>query len=181
VETSLVDFFIVGYGNLYRRDDGIGPYVVNQLESFLYHRKNIHYMVLHQLEPYLIDELQYADIILFVDATVETLGEGRQWTMIQPDIKAIPSFTHQCSPPMMLGWLQSLHHRNPATWLVSVQGNDFDFGRGLSFEAKKKSRQVISEIAEYILTYSVEQDKINPLKWKSEARTKYPKRINTRL
>jgi hydrogenase maturation protease len=168
--TSQATFFIVGYGNPYRRDDGIGPYVAHQLESFLYHRKNIHYRVLHQLEPCLISALQYADIILFVDATIQTLAEGRQWVMIQPDIKAIPSFTHQCSPPMVMGWLQSIHHRNPAAWLVSVQGNDFDFGKGLSFEAKKKSRQVVSEIAEYILTYSVEQDRIIPKRWKSEAR-----------
>jgi len=164
-----VEFLIVGYGNPCRRDDGIGPYVANQLESFLCRLKNIHYLVLHQLEPCLINEMQYADIILFVDATVETLAEGRQWAMIQPNIQAIPSFTHQCSPPMVMGWLQAIHHRNPAAWLVSIQGKDFDFGRGLSFEARKKSRQVISEIAEYILTYSVEQDRITPKRWKFKA------------
>jgi len=152
VGTSSVDFFIVGYGNLCRRDDGIGPYVANQLESVLYHRKNIHCMALHQLEPCLIDELQHTDIIVFVDATVETLAEGRQWAMIQADIKAIPSFTHQCSPPVVLGWLQSLHHRNPVAWMVSIQGDDFDFGSGLSSGAKKRAEQVIAEIAEYVLT-----------------------------
>jgi hydrogenase maturation protease len=164
------DFWIIGYGNPQRRDDGIGPYIVNRLQPDFKHRKDIHLLVLHQLEPDVIDTLKKAHTILFVDATVETLAEGRHWVGIQPELKALPCLIHHVAPSFILGLLQCLYHRNPAAWMVSVEGNDFSFGCGLSSEAQKRAEQVIGEIAEFVLTEVSEKDKINLIRRKSEAR-----------
>ncbi len=157
---SSSDFWIIGYGNPQRRDDGIGPYIVKRLQPIFEHRSDVHLRVLHQLEPDVIDTLKNANTILLVDATVETLADGHQWVNIQPEFKTMPCLTHQVTPSLILGLLQALYHRNPAAWMVSIQGADFGFGSGLSSEAKKRAEQVIGEISEFVLTEVSEKDKI---------------------
>ena len=158
--TPSFDFWIIGYGNPQRRDDGIGPYIVKRLQPFFKHRKDVHLLVLHQLEPDVFDVLKTAHTILFVDATVEMLAEGHDWAEIGPEIKALPCLIHQVAPSFILGLLQCLYRRNPAAWMVSIQGDDFSFGNGLSSEAQKRAEQVIGEIPEFVLTEVSEKDKI---------------------
>jgi hydrogenase maturation protease len=165
------DFWIIGYGNIQRRDDGIGPYIVNGLQPFFKHRNDVHLLVQHQLEPDVIDELKNAGMLLFVDATVDALAEGRQWDRIQPELKTMPYLTHQITPSLIMGLLQSLYLRNPPAWKVSVQGDEFSFGGALTDETKKRAQQVMAEITDFILTYLAEQDNItlNRINWKSKA------------
>jgi hydrogenase maturation protease len=158
--TPTFDSWIIGYGNPQRRDDGIGPNIVKRLQPLLGHRSDVHLLVLHQLEPDVIDSLKNAHAILFVDASVEKLAEGRRWDVIQPEIKSLPCLIHQVTPPFILGLLQCLYGRNPSAWMVSVEGNDFNFGSGLSSGAQKRSEQVIGEIAEFVLTAAMEKDTI---------------------
>jgi hydrogenase maturation protease len=149
----LFDFWIIGYGNPQRRDDGIGPYIVKRLQPLFEHRNDVHLLVLHQLEPDVIDVLKNAHTILFVDATVEMLAEGCHWAEIQPEIKALPCLIHQVSPSFILGLLQCLYRRNPTAWMISIEGTDFSFGSGLSADAHKKAEQVIGELTEFVLMY----------------------------
>ena len=48
--------------------------------------------------------------------------------------------------------LQSIYHICPPTWLVSVQGDDFEFGEELTREAEKRAQRVVSEINEFVLS-----------------------------
>jgi hydrogenase maturation protease len=166
------DFWIIGYGNSQRRDDGIGPYILNQLQPNFKYCKDVHLLTAHQLAAEMIDELKYAGSLLFVDATVEALGHGHQWVSIQPELETMPCLIHQVSPSLMLGLLQALYRRNPRAWMVSVQGEDFGFGSGLSSGAQKRAEQVIGEITEFVLTYLAEKDRITLTRTfrKSEAR-----------
>ena len=164
------DFWIIGYGNPQRRDDGIGPYIVNRLQPFFKHRKDVHLLVLHQLEPDIIDTLKTADTLVFVDATVEALPEGRHWVEVQPELNTMPCLIHESAPAFILGLLQCLYHRHPKAWMVSVEGADFGFGNGLSSDARKRAEQVIGEIAEFVLTEVLEKDRITRINLKSGTR-----------
>jgi len=159
--TPSFDLWIIGYGNPQRRDDGIGPYIVKRLQPLFEHRSDVHLLVLHQLEPDVIDTLKNAHTILFVDATVGELAKGRHWVEIQPEIKTLPCLIHQVAPSFILGLLQCLYRQTPAAWMVSLQGDDFSFGRGLSSGAQKRAEQVIGEIAEFVLTEVPEKDRIS--------------------
>ena len=154
------DFFIIGYGNPQRRDDGIGPYIVNRLQPFFIQRNDVHLLALHQLEPDIIDTLKSSDTLVFVDAAVEALTEGRDWVEVQPELSTMPFLIHQVAPAFILGLLQCLYHRRPKTWMVSVEGTDFGFGNSLSSDACKRAEQVIGEIAEFVLTEALEKDRI---------------------
>jgi len=126
--TSQGNFFIIGYGNPHRRDDGIGPYVIRRLSHLLEDREDIRLLVRFQLGPELIEDLKAARGIILVDATVKDLPEGREWSRIQPEFQAFPYLTHHTSPQVLLWLLQSVYRRSPLGLLVTVQGRDFPFG-----------------------------------------------------
>lgn len=161
--TPPLEFVIIGYGNPQRRDDGIGPYIVDRLRPIFEHLKNVHLLARHQLEPDIIDSLKTADRLLFVDASAEALTEGRQWAEVRPELDTMPFLIHQVAPAFILGLLQSLYHRHPQTWTISVQGADFGFGTGLSANVRKKATRVAGEITRFVLTEAAKKDNITSI------------------
>jgi len=141
--------WIIGYGNPHRKDDGIGPYVVEQLSADLGKGTEIALRSLHQLDPVLAEELQGAEVLILVDATVEPLERGLRWTRVQPKQDLSAWDTHHLRPEGLAGLLESLYQRSPAMWLVSVEGKDFGFGEGLSLEAQEKAERASSEIVQF--------------------------------
>jgi hydrogenase maturation protease len=141
--------WVIGYGNPHRRDDGLGPYVVDRLCEELHDTGRISFRSLHQLDPVLVDELQMADLIVLVDATVEDLEGGIRWTKVRPGIEISSRETHDLKASTLLGFLEAFYHRSPPTWLVSVQGIDFGFGEGLSPETREKADRARVEIAQF--------------------------------
>ena len=141
--------WLIGYGNPHRRDDGLGPYVVDRLCDEFHRTGRMAFCSLHQLDPVLVDELQMADLIVLVDATVEDLEEGVRWRKVQRETELSPCGMHQIKPSTLLGLLETLYQRSPCMWLVSVQGSDFGFGEGLSPETKEKADRARVEIAQF--------------------------------
>ena len=62
--SELHSTWIIGYGNPHRRDDGIGPYVVERLSRDLWGERDIVLRSLHQLDPVLAEEVQGAEVLL---------------------------------------------------------------------------------------------------------------------
>jgi hydrogenase maturation protease len=148
--------WIIGYGNRHRRDDGIGPYVVERLSADLGKGTGVALRSLHQLDPVLVEEVQAAEILILVDATVEPLERGLRWTRVHAKPGDLCD-THHLRPSVFAGLLESLYHRSPAMWVVSVQGNDFGFGEGLTLEAQEKAERASSEIVRFCLREFVDK------------------------
>ena len=142
--------WIIGYGNPHRRDDGIGGRIVQKLNRILKERGKVTIRASHQLDPALIDELQSADRIILVDATVDELQEGWRCVRVHPESGRLPFSMHHFRPPLLLGLLQSLYHRCPETWLFTVQGSDFGYGKGLSREAEERVEKASKAIAAFV-------------------------------
>ena len=171
IKTKSFNSWIIGYGNTQCRDDGIGPYVVGRLNELLKHKNKIHILELRQLEPDLIHELRHAHFTIFVDATMDELDNGWNWVEVKPKLGDLPYTTHHLEPSSLLGLLQSLYHRYPRTWLVSIQGYDFGFGEGLTPEAEKRADNAVSEIVNFVLTKTIKTNffqKTNPVQKKEE-------------
>ncbi len=140
------DLYIVGFGNPQRRDDGIGSYIVRQLKSALKSYDKIGFLSVRHPEPSIISELHGADQILFVDATMKMLTNGWQLNRIQPETEMLPYTTHHFTPTCILGMIKMLYGQSPPTWVLTVEGCDFGFGRRLTFTAKIRARSAISAI-----------------------------------
>jgi hydrogenase maturation protease len=139
---------IIGYGNPFRRDDGIGSFVAARLRGIL--RQGARILAYQQLDPVLLDEVQDSDLVVFVDATIEKLGEGMKWDRVRPERSGFAHTTHHFRPSLLLSLLLSLHHKVPEAWLVSVQGEDFGHGEGLTREAQARAVKACREIAGFI-------------------------------
>jgi len=141
---------IVGYGNPQRRDDGLGPHVVAELGQALKGKERLHFLVRHQLEPELAEDLAEAGQVILVDATVNRLRGGWRRTRVRPRLGDSPQLTHSFRPEFLVGLMGLFKKRPPTTWLVSIQGDDFGFGEGLSPGAQERARQVIADLAEFV-------------------------------
>lgn len=142
------DLYIVGLGNPQRRDDGIGSYIVRQLMSALKSSK-IGFLSVRHPEPSIVAELQGANQIVFVDATIEALSNGWQLNRIQPELEMLPYTTHHFTPAVILGMIKMLYGQSPQAWVLTVEGCDFGFGQRLTLTAKKRARSAISAIVRW--------------------------------
>jgi len=144
--------WVIGYGNPQRRDDGLGPYVASRLKEALKEKDEVLFHKLHQLEPDLAEDLREASLIIFVDATIKKVKGGWQWERVEPEPGRPYPPTHYIKPSFLLGMIESLYHQCPRAWLISIQGDDFSFGEGLSLEAEKRACQAITGIVNFIET-----------------------------
>lgn len=144
------EIWIIGYGNSRRGDDGIGPHMVKILKKMILSTQRIYFRAIPQLTPDLIEDLQNADFILFIDATVKKLKKGWQLLKIQPDFSSMPFLTHHVTPSFLLGLVRSVYMRCPSAWLVSVQGYDFGMEEAFYPETQRNIESAVSFVYRFI-------------------------------
>ncbi len=155
---------VAGFGNIFRRDDGLGPVVVNAVRSHVGRPAldalddgyddlghSVDTIVLHQLVPELAETVKDYDLLIFVDAHVGTIPEDIHEEKLTAGYEA-PLVSHQFRPATVLALSQQMYGRAPEAVLLSIKGNDFDFGEGLSAEAASlvapAAERIIALIAE---------------------------------
>lgn len=136
---------VIGFGNIYRRDDGVGFVVVNALreklgrpplgvedDGFEDLGHDVDTVLLHQLVPDLADVVAAYDLVIFVDAHV---GELIAAPIHEEELVASYETTvvpHQLHPRTLLTLARELYGGHTRGVLLSIKGHDFDFGEGLS-------------------------------------------------
>jgi len=139
---------IIGFGNAQRRDDGIGPYVIRQLQEALGTDNGVRFRSVSQLTIEMAEELYPASAVIFVDATVEALDGGWRCERLMPDTASADFRTHHLRPDFLLGMALAIYQHHPPAWLVAVQGEDFGFGREITFAARARAAGAIGKIIE---------------------------------
>ncbi len=136
---------VAGFGNLYRRDDGVARFVINALlerlgrtpldsldDGFEALAYAVDVVVLHQLVPELAETAKDYDLIIFVDAHVATGGQEALREERLAVVYRTPFVYHQTHPSTILALTQQMYGTAPDAVLLSIVGYDFDFGEGLS-------------------------------------------------
>jgi hydrogenase maturation protease len=149
---------VIGFGNVYRRDDGVAFVILNAVRERLGrpplgidddgfddlgHATDT--MLLHQLVPELAEFVAPYDLILFVDAHVGSIPEPIREEELDACFKSA-TVSHQLHPCTLLALTQELHGRQPRGVLLSVLGHDFEFGEGLSPETAELVPQATERI-----------------------------------
>ena len=158
----MIRTLVAGFGNVYRRDDGLGPAVVNALrarigrytldpldDGFDDLGHNVDTIVLHQLVPELSETVKDYDLLIFVDAHVGTIPEEMRVERIDVGYQA-PLVSHQFRPSTVLALSQQMYGHAPRAVLLSLRGYDFDFGEGLSIEAERLVGPAAEKILELV-------------------------------
>ncbi len=139
-----MNVLVIGFGNIYRRDDGVGPAVVNALRQRLGRPPlavdedgydelghEVDTLLVHQLTPELAELIASYELTVFVDAHMGNIGEDVYVEELTPAARA-GTVLHQLHPRALLALAHQLYDCHPRGVLVSVHGHDFDFGEGLS-------------------------------------------------
>lgn len=140
---------IVGFGNRCRRDDGVGPWIVEQLDRRPVRMDSVRLVSKHHLSPDLVEVLGGADRIILIDASVQMIDGGWHWEMVQP-CEDLPLSLHLFNPGFMVYLLERVYGDRPEAWLISIQGELFGHGEGLSALTQKRAGEVMATLDAFL-------------------------------
>jgi len=152
------DFLLVGYGNVLRGDDRLGPYIVEKLQDILSTLKiSVKTIILPQLDIILANELQYARVVIFVDARNDDENDIVRIEQIErdPEPFSFHHTSHSLSIPHLLRIAHDWYAHAPLCYMVSVKGYDFSVGETLSSGAEKAAEYAVKEIVKILQTIKI--------------------------
>ncbi len=122
---------IIGYGNPFKSDDGLGWHAAGLLRQ-QFSSSDIRVVQTHQLTPEMAEEASEVELALFIDArqggqpgqlACETLSENAQPTA---------GYSHDFSPASILNLARELYGKQPRAYLLTLTGQNFGDGDLLS-------------------------------------------------
>ena len=123
---------IIGYGNPFRGDDGVGPYVAAQLGG----------VVVHQLVPEMAEQIAQAESVIFVDANC-SLPPG---TVQALPLEEEPMMTHKSTPGSLLKLSKEVYGKSPPATLIAIGVTSFELGSPMSPQAQLGAAAAIAQI-----------------------------------
>lgn len=126
---SSQNILVIGYGNELRSDDAAGLKVAEAAAGWKL--PELRTLVCQQLTPEMAEAISEANAVVFVDAAVNPEDPSVQAFRIGPLDKG-PHATHTGDPRGLLALAKQAFGHCPPAWLISVPGERFDFGEGLS-------------------------------------------------
>ena len=140
---------VIGYGNDSRNDDGIGWFVVAELQKRAL--PGVTFATAHQLEVDFAETVRDYDLVIFVDAAIPE--SERAWWRVD----VVPGFqshavAHFLTPADVLGLCQTLAGKAPRGIAYSIRGHDFNFGSTLSPATRQAATEAVEQIAVAIQT-----------------------------
>ena len=146
---------VLGFGSVLRGDDSFGPIVAEEIEKYLVEQgiitSEVEVLIKQTLTPELADDISRAELVVFIDASAE--GEkGRVLEeRVQSDPLAPVSMVHFLNPKALLNWTEQLYGKQVEAVILTVVGNDFNFGiRKLTPELLNLRPQVVARAKEII-------------------------------
>jgi hydrogenase maturation protease len=143
---------VIGYGNILRRDDGVGWAAARRLADQL-PDDFASVMTVQQLLPELAEAVSHAKLVIFIDADAELSGGAfarRDLESARDHKKAIG---HHQTPEGILRLAGHLYGHAPRALLYSIGGTDFSFGCALSRPVQVALREVVHEIVDAVVDY----------------------------
>lgn len=160
-----MNYLVVGYGNPSRMDDGVGHYVINQLNQRFGLRSldllsepaaddsdtaevnghTVRTLWVQQLDIELAEEFAAADRLLLVDAHLD--GPELNRVELAPHY-AMGPVAHVVTPPSLLAITEAVYGHVPQTVLYSARGERWDFGDELSPAVQARADRLVEQIVD---------------------------------
>jgi hydrogenase maturation protease len=135
---------VIGYGNLLRGDDGVGPLAAHAVANWGH--PGVRALDVPQLTPERVVELAGARRALFVDAGLN--GAAPRWQELDSGGQGLD--THVSDPRGLLSLCEILYGRKPRAWLLTIPATCFEPGADLSPEAACALEQALEQIRGWI-------------------------------
>ncbi|NBC66191.1 MAG: hydrogenase maturation protease [Bacteroidetes bacterium] len=151
---SKTDILIIGIGNPFRHDDGVGFFVIDALEN-----RGIEAEI-KRVKPdgySLLEAWKDRELVIIIDAArgIGPVGTVRYFNALNDEIDAelSPVSTHSLSLPETLFLGKTLNQLPNDLWIYAIEAGDLGHGTNLSPEVRKAALNVALEIEALILEY----------------------------
>lgn len=164
---TMVRILVIGYGNPSRMDDGVGHFVVNQLnrrwglpqidllgeprgdgsDTAVLGDRVVRTLWLQQLDVGLAEELAEVDRVILVDAHVG--GEAVVEAEVVGD-HHVGVTSHVATPETLLAIAEAAYGRRPRATRYSVRGERFDFAAELTAPVKTAAEELARRLEQEI-------------------------------
>jgi hydrogenase maturation protease len=125
------EILVFAVGNESRGDDGLGPLIKRHLEEKLVDLPSIDFLEDFQFQVEHVYDLMDRVIVLLIDAHLQ-LSKSCRLEQVMP-IRDPSLTTHALNPAGLLWLYESVVGKMPPpTFLLAVQGQEFELGSGLS-------------------------------------------------
>lgn len=122
---------IIGFGNPLRGDDGLGQRAAEELEEE-FAGADVEVRSCHQLTPEIAEPVSRAEVAVFIDAAEDQPPGEFRCRRLEPSARTPTSFAHALDPEAVLAVAHALYGHCPDAALLSVGGERFEHGEGLS-------------------------------------------------
>jgi len=137
---------IIGYGNVLRGDDAVGPYVAESLREDP-RLDGAQIISCPQLTPELAEDVGSADLVVLIDARVDDGPPGTvRLDPIAPGERPPPSASHLVDADELVDLARAVFGASPTVMGVSVGSVRFGFGEELSSEVSAAVPFVIDAV-----------------------------------
>jgi hydrogenase maturation protease len=133
---------VIGYGNLLRGDDGVGPKVVEALEEL--HLPDVRTLICQQLSPEHAEPIARARTVIFVDAAVDA-PKDVQLRKLEPN-ETSQLMAHAADPRTMLALARDVFGHCPEAWWLTIPAVKLGFGEELSPIARQGYEAALEQI-----------------------------------
>jgi hydrogenase maturation protease len=132
---------VLACGNPLREDDGVGWRLAEALDV-----PNLDVRRVQQLDPELAADICIADAVLFLDARAG--GDPGQLSLTPVIPGRGGAFTHSVSPEALLLCAERLYGQAPPALRLTIAGERFGHGEGLSAEVEQALPGAVRQLRE---------------------------------
>ena len=145
-----MNVIVLGYGNPFRTDDGVGPVGAEAIAQWLEDEGHeVTTWIGHQLLPEVVLELEGKDLAIFVDASVEQYPDGFRICEVLPSADLDGLNLHTCTPGWIMHLAMQMNVNVPKMIMITISGANFDFGDSLSKLCLERMNNALESFKKY--------------------------------
>ena len=136
------NLLVIGYGNVLRHDDGVGPRVAEAIEEL--NLPGVRTLVCQQLSPEHAEPVARARRVIFVDDAVDEMAGVRFRKLVPGETSQL--MAHAADPRTMLALARDVFGHAPEAWWLTIPAVKLVFGTDFSPEAEAGFHAAVAEI-----------------------------------
>jgi len=148
---SQPDILVIGVGNEYRRDDGLGLMIARALQGTL---SDVRVIEETGEGSALMEAWQEADSVILIDAVHSGGSPGKIYRLDAREKRIPPNFfrysTHAFGAAEAIELARTLEELPPRLIIYGIEGKDFEAGEGLSSEVVSAGPELLQRVRDEV-------------------------------
>lgn len=146
------DLLVIGIGNPYRSDDGIGAYVIDQFQDYEY--DDIEFIKMNPDGYQLLEIWENRECVILIDAAKsgKAIGTIIHFDALKESVprNISPVSSHSINLAETITLAQTLNQLPGQLLVYAIEAANMNYGTQLTAKVKESGKQVVREIGKFI-------------------------------